>query len=136
MLAELRDLPATDLTKELRALALAPVDIMTTAGDFLDGILAVSRTSLLVNADDLVVALDDLLSAAEWDPFLVMLPRLRAAFERLHRHQRDSLAANVAGRYGLKKAEQLTEISTSVAAAVWIARIDARVADIMKQWDL
>ena len=83
MLAELRDLPVSDLTKELRFLAQAPVEIMTTAGDFLDGILAVSRTSLLVNADDLVAALDDLLGAADWDPFLVMLPRLRAAFEEI-----------------------------------------------------
>jgi hypothetical protein len=136
MLAELRDLPASELTGELRALAQAPVEIMTTAGDFLDGILAVSRTSLLVNADDLVEALDDLLGAADWDPFLVMLPRLRAAFERLHRHHRDSLAANVAGRYGLAKSTQLTEMTTSLAAAAWIARLDARVADIMSQWDL
>lgn len=136
MLAELRDLPVEELTKELRSLAQAPVDIMTTAGDFLDGILAVSRTSLLVNAGDLVEALDDLLRAADWDPFLLMLPRLRAAFERLHRHQRDSVAAIVAERYGLKKSQQLTELSTSMAAAVWIARIDARVADIMRTWDL
>ena len=136
MLAELRDLPVEELTKELRSLAQAPVEIMTTAGDFLDGILAVSRTSLLVHADDLVEALDDLLRAADGDPFLVMLPRLRAAFERLHRHQRDSVAANVAERYGLKKSQQLTELTTSVAAAVWIARIDARVADIIAAWDL
>jgi hypothetical protein len=136
MLVELRDLPCQELTQELRALAQAPVEIMTTAGDFLDGILAVSRTSLLVNPDDLVVALDDLLQAAEWDPFLVMLPRLRAAFERLHRHQRDAVAANVAERYGLKKSRQLTELSTSVAAAAWIARLDARVAEIMTTWEL
>jgi hypothetical protein len=136
MLAELRDLPAEELTKELRSLAQAPVEVMTTAGDFLDGILAVSRTSLLVHAGDLVEALDDLLRAADWDPFLVMLPRLRAAFERLHRHQRDSVAATVAERYGLKKSEQLTELTTSVAAAVWIARIDARVGEIMTAWDV
>jgi hypothetical protein len=136
MLAELRDLPAQELTKELRSLAQAPVEIMTTAGDFLDGILAACRTSLLVNADDLVAALDDLLRAADWDPFLVMLPRLRAAFERLHRHQRDSVAANVAERYGLKKSQQLTELTTSVAAAAWIARLDARVGTIMTAWEL
>ena len=136
MLAELRDLPVEDLTAELRALAQSPPEIMTTAGDFLDGVLAVSRTTLLVNAEGLVEALDDLLKAAEWDPFLVMLPRLRAAFERLHRHQRDSVAETVAARYGLKKGKQLTELSTSVAAAAWIARIDARVGDIMTAWDL
>jgi hypothetical protein len=136
MLAELRDLPVENLIQELRSFAQAPVEIMTTAGDFLDGVLSVSRTSLLVSADDLVAALDELLRAAEWDPFLVMLPRLRAAFERLHRNQRDSLAATVAERYGLKKSRQLIELSTSVAAAAWIARLDAKVGDIMKKWDL
>jgi hypothetical protein len=65
-----------------------------------------------------------------------MLPRLRAAFERLHRHQRDSVAANVAERYGLKKSQQLTELTTSVAAAAWIARLDARVGTIMTAWEL
>jgi hypothetical protein len=136
MLAELRDLPVSVLTQELRSLAQAPVEVMTTAGDFLDGVLAASRTSLLVDADELAAALDELLGAAEWDPFLVMLPRLRAAFERLHRHQRDSVASSVAGRYGLKKAEQLTEMSVSAGAAAWIARIDARVADLMNRWEL
>jgi hypothetical protein len=136
MLVELRDLPAEELIKELRCLAQARVEIMTTAGDFLDGVLSVSRTSLLLDAENLVEALDDLLGIAEWDPFLVMLPRLRAAFERLHRYQRDSLAANVARRYGLKKSEQITERTTSTAAAAWIARIDARVGKIMATWEL
>ena len=136
MLVELRDFSVEELTRELRALAQAPVDIMTTAGDFLDGILAVSRTTLLVNAEGLVEALDDLLKAAEWDPFLMMLPRLRAAFERLHSHQRDSVAETVAARYGLRKSKQLTELTTSVAAAALIARIDALVGDIMAAWDL
>jgi hypothetical protein len=136
MLAELRDLPASELTRELRDLARAPVEIMTTAGDFLDGVLSASRTSLLVEPDGLVQALDELLRAAEWEPFLAMLPRLRAAFERLHRHQRDTVAGNVAARYGLKNAASLTELKTSMNAAAAIARIDARVAEIMEAWKL
>ena len=55
----------------------------------------------------LVAAVDDLLKAAEWEPFLVMLPRLRAAFERLSEPQRDSLAATVARRYGLAAADDV-----------------------------
>jgi hypothetical protein len=136
MLAELRDLPAEELAGEVSALAKAPVEIMVTAGDFLDGILSVSRTSIMLGADALVAAIDELLRAADWDPFLVMLPRLRAAFENLHRHHRDSLAAKVAQLYGLAKGETLTRLTISVAAAARIARIDQQVADIMQKWEL
>jgi hypothetical protein len=135
MLAELRDMTAEALAAEVSALARAPVERMVTAGDFLDGILAVSRSSILIGADALIGALDELLRAASWDAFLVMVPRLRAAFERLHERQRDSLAARVAARYGLADTEALTELRTSVAAAAWIARIDQQVAAIMKEWD-
>jgi hypothetical protein len=136
MLTELRDMTAEALAAEVSALARAAVEQMVTAGDFLDGILAVSRTSILLGADPLIAALDELLRAASWDAFLVMVPRLRAAFERLHERQRDSLAARVAERYGLAETEELTGLRTSVAAAAWIARIDQRVAAIMKEWEL
>ena len=84
LLAELREITAEELAADLAALAKAPPDVMVTAGDFLDGILAVSRTSIMLGADALILALDELLRAAEWEPFLVMVPRLRAAFERMH----------------------------------------------------
>jgi hypothetical protein len=136
MLAELRDLPAEELAKEVSALAKAPPEIMVTAGDFLHGVLTVSRTSILLGAEGLIAAVDELLRAAEWDPFLAMLPRLRAAFESLHRHHRDSLAAQVGQRYGLAKGETLTQLTISVAAAARIARIDQQVAEIMAKWEL
>jgi hypothetical protein len=136
LLTELREKTAEDLAAELSALARAPADVMVTAGDLLDGILAVSRTSILLGAGALIGALDDLLRAADWGAFLTMVPRLRAAFARLHSAQRDSLAGRVAERYGLSEAEELTDLRTSVAAAARIARIDRRVAEIMKEWDL
>lgn len=135
MLTELREKTAEELAAELSALARAPVDRMVTAGDFLDGILAVSRTSILLGADALIGALDELLRAADWEPFLTMLPRLRAAFERLHAGQRDSLAARVAQRYGLAEQESLTELRTSVGAAALFAQIDRQVAEIMTRWE-
>jgi hypothetical protein len=135
MLTELRDMTAQELAGEVSALAKAPPDRMVTAGDFLDGVLAVSRTSILLGADALVGAVDELLRAAEWERFLVLLPRLRAAFERLHERQRDALAEHVAQRYGLAEKESLTELRTSVGAAARIARIDAQVAQIMKKWE-
>lgn len=135
MLAELRELTPEELAGELAALARAPVETMVHAGDFLDGILAVSRTSILLGADALIAAVDELLRAAEWEAFLTFLPRMRAAFERLHEHQRASLAAKVAERYGLADKEALTELRTSVAAAARIARIDQEVARIMAGWE-
>ena len=135
MLTELREMTAEQLASELSALAQAPVEKMVTAGDFLDGILAVSRMSILIGADALIGAIDELLRAAEWEAFLVMVPRLRAAFERLHDRQRDALAARVAERYGLKEKESITELRASVAAVALISRIDQQVAAIMKKWD-
>jgi hypothetical protein len=98
--------------------------------------LAVSRTSILLGADALVAAVDDLLKAADWEPFLVMLPRLRAAFERLSNSHRDSLAATVAKRYGLGSAAELRTIQGSLGATALVARLDAAVAAVLKKWPL
>jgi len=136
MLAELRDITADALAKEVSAFALSTPDRMVFAGDFLEGVLAVSRTSVMLGAKSLVRAIDELLRAADWNTFLTMLPRLRAAFERLHDRQVDSLAAAVARKYGLSPdhVEQLTELKTSVGAAAIIADIDRQVAEIMSKW--
>jgi hypothetical protein len=136
LLCEIRVLPACALAAEVAGLAQAATDVMVTAGDLLDGMLAVSRTSLLLGADALVAAVDDLLKAAEWDPFLVMLPRLRAAVERLSNAQKDSLAATVARRYGLGKAEEVRAMSGSLSATAMVARLDAAVAGVLKNWPL
>jgi hypothetical protein len=108
---------------------------MVSAGEMLHGIMTASRTSILLGAKPLIAAIDELLSAANWEPFLIMLPRMRAAFEQLHERQRESVATTVAEHYGLKETETLTELRTSAAAAARIAEIDRRVADIMKHWE-
>lgn len=135
LLSELRVVPSDTLAGEITVLAKAAPEQMITAGDFIDGVMAVSRTSIMLEGDALVAAIDELLQAADWDTFLVMLPRMRAAFERLHARQRESLATRVAERYGLgDKPELLTELRTSVGAAAWIARIDSEVDKIMHEW--
>jgi hypothetical protein len=134
MLAELRETTPENLAAAVSSLAKAAPDRMVAAGDFVAGILAVSRTSILLGADALVSAIDELLRAAEWEPFLTLLPRLRAAFEALHEDQRDALAQRVAIRYGLAGADEVTDLRTSVEAAARIARIDRQVALIMEQW--
>lgn len=136
LLCEIRELPASALAAEVAGLAQASTDVMVTAGDLLDGMLAVSRTSLLLGADALVAAVDDLLKAAAWDPFLVMLPRLRAAVERLSNAQKDSLAATVARRYGLTKGEEVRVMTGSLNATALVARLDAAVAGVLRNWPL
>jgi hypothetical protein len=136
LLCEIKELPAPALAAEVEGLARAAPELMVTAGDLLDGMLAVSRTSILLGADSLVAAVDDLLKAAEWDPFLVMLPRLRAAFERLSSGQRDSLAGTVARRYGLGSAAEVRTMTGSLAATALVARLDAAVAAALKDWPL
>lgn len=136
LLCEIRELPPCALAAEVAGLAQASTDVMVTAGDLLDGMLAVSRTSLMLGANALVAAVDDLLKAAEWDPFLVMLPRLRAAVERLSNAQKDSLAATVARRYGLSKADEVRALSGSLSATALVARLDAATAAVLKNWPL
>ena len=136
LLCEIRELPAEALAAEVAGLARAAPDLMITAGDLLDGMLAVSRTSILLGADALIGAVDDLLKAADWESFLVMLPRLRAAFERLTRAHRDGFAGTVAKRYGLGSAAEVRTLHGSLGATALVARLDAAVAATLKDWPL
>jgi hypothetical protein len=116
--------------------ALGQVPIKWCRGDFLDGVTAVSRTSVMLGAGSLVIAIDELLRAAAWDVFLTILSRLRATFERLHDRQADSLASCVSRKYGLSEAArgELAELKTSIGAATLIADIGRRVAENMRKW--
>ena len=109
---------------------------MVTAGQFLDGVMSVSKTSIMLGADALVGAIDTLLRAADWQSFCTMLPWVRGAFERLHERQRMSLAERVAEKYGLAESEaaEIATLHTSAGAATALAAIDAKVAEIMKEW--
>ncbi|MCE9563203.1 MAG: DUF5682 family protein [Planctomycetes bacterium] len=136
LLCEIRELPAEALAAEVAGLARAAPTVMVTAGDLLDGMLAVSRTSVMLGAESLVGAVDDLLKAADWESFLVMLPRLRAAMERLGKSQKDSIAGTVAKRYGLGGIEEVTAMPASLAATALVARLDAAVTATLKDWPL
>ena len=136
LLCEIRELPATALAAEVSGLAKAAPEQMVAAGDLLDGMLAVSRTSVMLGADDLVAAVDELLEAAEWDPFLMMLPRLRGAFERLAESQRDSFAHTVAQRYGLASSDEVSAMPSGLAATALVTRLDAAVARTLANWTL
>lgn len=135
VLAELRVIDPADLAKRVAAFATSQPDKMVLAGEFLDGAFAVSKTSMLLGAEALVGAIDELLRAAPWDHFMTLLPKVRRAFERLHERQRLAFADRVATRYGLATAEEIAELpATSSEAAAYMATVDARVAVIMKEW--
>lgn len=134
VLTELKRMPAQELADELTAYARGGADRQAVAGDFLHGVLRVSRTAILLGARPLVKAIDELLRVAEPETFLVMVPRLRAAFEALHARQRDGLAQHVAELYGMKESQSLRTLSTSVGAAQLLAELDAQVARIMGEW--
>jgi hypothetical protein len=135
ILTELRELDPTDLAQRVAAFAKSHPTKMVLAGEFLDGAFAVSKTSMLLGADALVQAIDELLRAAPWEDFMTLLPKVRSAFERLHERQRLSFADRVATHYGLADGEVVTELPpTSAGAAAYLAKIDGQVAAIMKEW--
>jgi hypothetical protein len=135
ILAELREIDPADLARRVAAFATSQPAKMVLAGEFLDGAFAVSKTSMLLGAEALVTAIDELLRAAPWDDFMTLLPKVRHAFERLHERQRLAFADRVATRYGLAEATAISELpTTSQGAAAYLATLDARVAEIMKEW--
>ncbi len=135
ILVELKARDTGTLAAEISGLARSAPEEMVRAGDFLSGVLAASKASILLGAGELIAAIDELLRAAEWESFLVMLPRLRAAFDRLSAPQLTSFSERVAERYGLREIEDL-DLHVSAAAAAEIARIDHRVAEIIAEWEL
>ena len=65
-----------------------------------------------------------------------MLPRLRAAFERIAEAQRDSLAGTVARKYGLASSADVRTMSASLGATALVARLDSAVAAVLADWPL
>ncbi len=132
LLAEIRVIDGPALAAEITGLARGSEAAMVAAGDFVRGILEVSRASLMLGADAIVEAIDELLRAASWDTFLVMLPSLRAAFEKLRGADLGVMCDRVARRYGLREAEEL-DLALTVGAAALMAEVDEHVARVMSR---
>lgn len=135
ILVEIRRLPAERIAHELTGYSQSAPDVQVTAGDFLWGVLSVSKTAVMLGARELVEALDEVLRAADREVFLAMVPRLRAAVEQLHKRHRDALAREIARYYGLEEESMVDQsLSTSTEAAALIAELDSEVARIMTDW--
>ena len=135
IMVELRLRPHEDLAQEIASFAASPQDQMVAAGDFIQGVITVSRVAVSMGATELVAAIDGLLSAADWEIFTTMLPKMRAGMESLHARHRDALAREVAIRYGLEEsASSLRELNVSVEEATVISNVDRIVSEIMSKW--
>ena len=137
ILTELRVQAPEELAAQLAAFAKARPEVLITVGEFLHSMLATSRTAILLGADAIVGAIDELLKSAAWEQFLVLLPRARGAFEEMHDRVRVSLADRVAVRYGLRAEEgdAIAKLETSAEAAQQLVALDAKVAEMMKSWE-
>jgi hypothetical protein len=134
VLTEMRRMKPEAIAAELTAYARGSVEQQIVAGDFLHGVLKVSKTAIMLGATALVAAIDELLRNAEGETFLNMVPRLRGAFETLHERQRDGVALHVAELYGIKEDETFRTLTISVPAAQLMAELDGEVAKIMGKW--
>lgn len=137
VLTEIRAQSPEDLVADVARFARALPEEMIQCGDYLSGVMETSKTALMLGADGLVQAIDELLRVASWDQFLMLLPRTRGAFEAVHERARISLGDRIAVMYGLQDddAAAVTKLETSVGAAVKLSELDARVGEIMKEWD-
>lgn len=137
ILTEIRAQPPEALAAEVARYARALPEEMILCGDFLSGVMETSKTALMLGAEPIVRAIDELLRTASWEQFLMLLPRTRGAFEAVHERSRVALADRVASLYGLKgeEAVAVAKLTTSLDAAVKISEIDARVGEIMKEWE-
>ena len=102
---------------------------MQTAGDLLDGMLAVSRTSILLGADGLLRC-GRLLKAADWEPFLVSGPGC-GAFGACRNGSGTRSPRPAAGVIAWRATEVRAHVRQSRATAA-VARLDAAVADHLR----
>lgn len=136
ILAEVRQLPVEAVADALAAHARGPEEVQIQAGDFLGGVLAVSRATLMVGARALVAAVDEVLRAAGRETFLTMAPRMRGAIEELRETQKNLLADEVGRLYGESGETVREELSLSTEAAALLSELDAEAARIMDGWHL
>ncbi|MCK5889374.1 MAG: hypothetical protein KAG19_05470 [Methylococcales bacterium] len=134
LLAELKVIPSDEVIYLLAAYAKAMPDILVQSGDFLEGLLSVSRTSIVTGSPQLIEAIEELFKQANHESFLIMLPKIRQAFEKMNTQSKHAIADKVAQKHGLKKSVDLVALNTSLEAALLISQIDGQVDKIMQKW--
>ncbi len=90
---------------------------------------------MMTGSPQLIDAIEALFKHTEHDVFLVMLPKMRGAFETLDRHSTRAIADKVAQQHGLKESTELLSLNTSVETASLMAKLDTQVSRIMQEWE-
>ncbi|RJG37987.1 DUF5682 family protein [Motilimonas pumila] len=132
-LMELKQRSTDDLAQEICRYQYTAPELMIECSLFIEGVVSLSHTSILLGAKEIVASIDVLLSQAEPPVFEQMVVHFRAAFERLSQLQRVRIADAVAQHYGLSEAEQLN-LNIPLAAIHQLADLDNQVAEIMHSW--
>ncbi len=106
----------------------------TVAGDFLDGLLRLSK-GLLLGSRALLTALHELITALEWGEFVRLLPALRRAFTVYTPREIDLLAERAALLSGKGEASRaLTALVLPAAELVRLHVLDREVSDDLRRW--
>jgi len=136
ILTEMRARTPEQLADLVAGFAGSRGEVLAGCGDFLAGLVATSKTAILLGAEPLVKAIDQLLRAASWDDFMILIPRARVAFEDMHDRTRVALADRVAEIYGLGEASSAALVTLpSSGAAERLVRLDSMAEAIMKEWE-
>lgn len=132
-LLQIRQRDSHLLAQEISSFRFSSAEKMIECSQFVNGVIALSQTSILLGAKEIVQSLDLLLEHAADDVFDIMVVHFRSAFMLLGSAQRMRLADVVAQHYGLREAEDL-QLNTSLQSVQVFAELDQQVASIMRNW--
>lgn len=135
LLTELKIIEQDELSHTIHGYCLSHPDEMIEAGDYISGLMKICRTSILFGSKTLMNSIDELLKTADYDSFLIMLPKLRASFESLLEGQRKSVCSIVGQIYGLEETEILSVLTVPLENTKEIIRIDSEAQSIIQKWE-
>jgi hypothetical protein len=108
----------------------------TIAGDFLDGLLRLSK-GLLLGSRALLLALHELIEKLDWEDFVRLLPALRRAFTVYTPREVDLLAERVAALSGpTGSVRSLTNLTLPPKELIKLHRLDQEVNESLRKWGI
>lgn len=136
LLYSLRASSETEVVAEFEAYVRGNRGGGATAGDFLDGLLRLSK-GLLLGSKALLTALHELIVGLEWEEFVRLLPALRRAFTVYTPREIDLLAERVATLSGsVEGIRALTSLSLPPAELLRLHQLDQAVNESLRRWGL
>jgi hypothetical protein len=134
LLYTLRASTETEIVTEFEAYVRGNRGGGTVAGDFLDGLLRLSK-GLLLGSKALLAALHELIIALSWQDFVKLLPALRRAFTVYTPREIDLLAERALSLSGGASISQsLTALLLSPAALARLHELDREVSEDLRRF--